>query len=220
VKEKLLSQIIKVRRATPHFQGKPVPDKDLRKIVEAGRLAPSGYNLQPWRFIVVQEKEQKNKLQKAVMNQPKVGEASVVIVACGVPDAWKEGDLDEMLELARKNGYGDSKEHEITRKKVEGSLGSKPGEAGGLKPDIGLWVNRHVMIAFTHMMLMAEAMGYDTAPMEGFYEDKVRDVLKIPENVRVVAVLTIGKLKGKDKPYAGRFELSKIIFSESWGKGY
>jgi nitroreductase len=73
------------------------------------------------------------------------------------------------------------------------------------------------MIAFTTMMWAAETMGYDTAPMEGFMEDQVKALLKIPARVRVVALLAIGRLKGKDKPYAGRFEPARSVFAEEWG---
>jgi nitroreductase len=62
-------------------------------------------------------------------------------------------------------------------------------------------------------------MGYDTAPMEGFMEDQVKALLKVPERVRVVAMLAIGRLKGKDKPYAGRFQPTRSVFAETWGKG-
>jgi nitroreductase len=68
------------------------------------------------------------------------------------------------------------------------------------------------------MMWMAEALGYDTAPMEGFPEDKVREALLIPDRIRVVALLAIGKLQGADKPYGGRFPMSRIFFGEEWGK--
>ena len=60
--------------------------------------------------------------------------------------------------------------------------------------------------------------GYDTAPMEGFFEDKVKSVLDIPESVRVVALLGIGKSKGADKPYAGRHQMRDICFAEKWGE--
>ena len=88
----------------------------------------------------------------------------------------------------------------------------------GVAPDWAVWVNRHVMIAFTTMMWTAEALGYDTAPMEGFYEDKVKSVLNIPASIRVVALLGIGKLKGPDKPYAGRHALRGVCFAEKWGE--
>jgi nitroreductase len=74
------------------------------------------------------------------------------------------------------------------------------------------------MIAFTTMMWAAETLGYDTAPMEGFMEDQVKALLQIPERVRVVALLAIGRLEGKDKLYAGRFEPARSVFAETWGK--
>ena len=90
--------------------------------------------------------------------------------------------------------------------------------AGAVRPDRAVWVNRQVMIAFTTMMWMAEALGYDTAPMEGFLEDKVRETLGIPDNVRVVALLGVGHRKGADKPYGGRFPISKLVYAERWGQ--
>ena len=74
------------------------------------------------------------------------------------------------------------------------------------------------MIALTTMMWTAETLGYDTAAMEGFMEDQVKAVLKIPERVRVVAMLGIGRLKGADKHYAGRFDPARTVFAETWGE--
>src|SRR5262245_24074955 len=216
--EKLLSEVIRDRRATPSFESIPVHEVDLRKIMEAGLSAPSGYNLQPWRFVVVRDPEQRKRLREAALNQPKVEEAPVVIVACGDKEGWRNGDLEEMLRIAAANGYGGPEQHERVRRAATSFLGSSPGDKGGVAPDFGMWVNRHVMIAFTHIMLMAEALGYDTAPMEGFSESKVRALLKIPESVRVVALLAIGRLKGLDKPFAGRFPMNRTVFAEEWGK--
>ena len=217
--EKLLSEVIRERRATGSFEPIPVHDEDLKKILRAGLEAPSGYNLQPWRFVVVRDPEQRKKLRAAAMGQPKVEEAPVVVVACGDPLGWRDGDLDEMLRLAKEHNYGGEAEHAAARRNITAFLGGTPGSAGGIAPDLGVWVNRHVMIAFTHIMLMAEALGYDTAPMEGFLEDKVKATLGIPERVRVVALLAIGRRKGDDKPYGGRFELDRVFFAEEWGKG-
>jgi nitroreductase len=74
------------------------------------------------------------------------------------------------------------------------------------------------MIAVTTMMRMAEVLGFDTAPMEGFFEDNVKSALYIPDGVRVVALLGIGRRKGPDKPYAGRHQVSGICFAEKWGQ--
>src|SRR5271156_6468597 len=98
--QKTLAQAIRERRATPSFDGQPIPAADLKQILDAGLHAPSGYNMQPWRFIVVQSAEQKKRLRAASYNQGKVEEASAVIVACGDADGWRK-DLDLMLQHGR-----------------------------------------------------------------------------------------------------------------------
>jgi nitroreductase len=216
--ERLLSEAIRERRATNSFEDVPIHSADLEKIVRSGLEAPSGYNLQPWRFVVVRSRDQKKKLRAAAFNQPKVEEASAVIVACGDPTGWKNGDLDEMLRLAKEHGFGGEQEHNQARAAVSGFLGSAPGKIAGLEPSFAVWANRHTMIALTTMMWAAETLGYDTAPMEGFEEDKVKAVLNIPASVRVVALLAIGRRKGDDKPYGGRFDINRIVFLDEWGK--
>ena len=217
-KERPLSEAIRERRSTPHFESTPIPEEDLKKILWAGLEAPSGYNLQPWRFVVVRDPEMRKKLKEAAMGQPRVEEAPVVVVACGDPQGWKNGDLEAMLKMGNEHGFPETG-NEGARNAVNGLLGGKGGEAAGISGNILVWINRHVMIAFTTLMWMAECLGYDTAPMEGFFEDKVKQVLNIPPEVRVVALLAIGKRKGNDKPYGGRFESTKLVFDNQWGKG-
>jgi len=216
--EKPLSRLIAERQATRHFEPAAVAEADLQQILQAGLAAPSGYNLQPWRFVVVRDPEQRRRLREAAMGQPKVEEAPVVIVACGDPTGWKNGDLEEVVRMAGARGSGTPAEHESTRRNVIKFLGGVPGNHGGIAPDLAVWVNRQVMIAFTTMMWMAEALGYDSAPMEGFWEDKVKQLLKIPDTVRVVALLAIGHRSTPDKPHGGRFPISHTVFAEEWGK--
>jgi nitroreductase len=218
VSERLLSEVLAERRATPHFDSvAPVLDEDLDRILRAGLEAPSGYNLQPWRFVVVRDPEQRKRLRAAAMGQPKVEEAPVVIVACGDTEGWKNGDLEEMLRLGNEHGFPESG-NDGARRAVSTLLGGQAGTAAGIEQDVRIWINRHVMIAFTTMMLMAEALGYDTAPMEGFFEDKVRETLGIPPTVKVVALLAVGHRSGNDKLYGGRFSMSRLVFEEAWGK--
>src|SRR5215472_2449489 len=122
--EKPLSQALRERRATVSFEDVPIHSADLEKIIRAGLEAPSGYNLQPWRFVVVRDREQKKKLRAAAFGQPKVEEASAVIVACGDPEGWKNGDLEEMIRLAKQNGYGGDPEHSQMRASITGFLGN------------------------------------------------------------------------------------------------
>jgi nitroreductase len=208
--KKTLTQAIAERRATPSFDGTPIPLDDLKQILDAGLHAPSGYNMQPWRFIVVQSTEQKKKLRAASYNQAKVEEASAVIVACGDADGWRK-DLDLMIQLGREGGMPESYASQA-RTSVSNFL------SGFSREQMHGWLNKHVMIALTSMMLMAEVMGYDTAPMEGFEQDKVHEVLRLPMSYCVVALLGIGHLKGPDKYYGGRFDMAHTVFGEEFGK--
>lgn len=206
-----LIELVHRRRATSTFTSAPVREEDLRWILRAGLESPSGYNLQPWRFVVVRDPKQRRRLRVAAMNQEQVEQAPVVIVACGDMEGWKE-DLEEVIRIGRNHGTLDKARAARKRKYVTADLGSHP--------NMPMWVTKQAMIAATTMMWMAEALGYDTGPMEGFYEDQVRQVLGIPGHVRVIFLLTVGHLQGKDHPYPGRLPTSRTLFAERYGQSF
>ncbi len=78
---------IKNRYSVRDYKLEPVPKQSLENILSAGRLAPSGHNKQPWKFVVVQNEDKKRKLARAAHHQDFVGQAPIVIVAVGLePD--------------------------------------------------------------------------------------------------------------------------------------
>src|SRR5713226_3881268 len=105
--ERLLSKAIAERRATLSFDGSPIPDDALSATVRAGIESPSGFNLQPWRLIVIRGAEQKRRLREAAMNQLKVEEAGAVIVCCGDLNAWRGQSLDDVLAEAARHGFSE-----------------------------------------------------------------------------------------------------------------
>jgi nitroreductase len=198
------------RRATPAFSPtSEVAEDDLKTILRAGLEAPSSYNLQPWRFIVVRDIEQRRRLRTAAMNQDQVEQAPVVIVACGDTVGWRE-DLESIIEIGRDHGFTEQSRIDRKRTNVKRELGSHPNMAQ--------WVTKQTMIAATTMMWMAEALGYDTGPMEGFYEDQVRQVLEIPNHVCVLFLIAIGTLDGEDSKYPGRLPPSRTVSAERYGQ--
>lgn len=203
-----LTQVLLDRRATSHFRPDPVPSEYLETILKFGAQAPSGYNLQPWRFIVVRELEARRRLQKAAMDQGKISEAPVVIIAFGVPGEWRK-DLDAVVAEGTRRGQGSPKDAESVKEGATQFL-------QGFQPAV--WLNRHTMIAFTTMMLVAESYGLDTAPMEGFDPTAVKEAFELPAEAEVVALLAIGFGKEPDRPYGGRFALSEFVFSERYGQ--
>lgn len=79
-------EIMRRRQSIRKYQATPVPEDVLARVLEAARMAPSGKNLQPWKFIVVKDPGTKAKLAVASVNQRFIAEAPVVVVACGFPD--------------------------------------------------------------------------------------------------------------------------------------
>ena len=77
----ILPEIL-TRRTVRKFKTDPINKEILERILEAGRLAPSAKNRQEWRFIVIQQKDQREKIKAAAFGQEHVGEAPVVIAAC------------------------------------------------------------------------------------------------------------------------------------------
>ncbi len=90
----ILLDIIKRRRSVRRFDGNEIPHEVMEQILEAGRWAPSGANAQPWRFIVVTEKEKLKFIAECcyytIFKSRHVGEASAAMVICADPRAGSE----------------------------------------------------------------------------------------------------------------------------------
>ena len=207
---KPINEVLLERRATNNFTDEEVPVEYLEAILKLGAQAPSGYNLQPWRFVVVRDAENRKRLQQVAFGQPKVAEAPVVIIAVGMKEEWKE-TADEVLREGARRGAGSLDTVEKYKQSAVGFVSSM---------DQAMWVNRHTMIALTTMMLVAEAYGLDTAPMEGFDAAGVKREFGIPDEGEIVALLAVGRAKQPDKPYTGRFPLERIVFAERFGEGW
>ena len=204
---KSLIDTVLQRRATSHFKADAVPEEYLNAILRLGAQAPSGYNLQPWRFIIVRDEKNLRRLQQAAFKQPKITEAPVVIIALGLKEDWKR-QAEEVFQDGAKRGAGNPATVEQYKQRALDFLAQLP---------MDVWVNRHTMIAVTTMMLAAETYGFDTAPMEGFDAQAIKFEFTIPEEAEVVALLAIGHAQEPDKAYPGRFALDQIVYSEQFG---
>jgi nitroreductase len=203
-----ITDVLLERRATTHFQPDPIPPEHLEAILSAAAQAPSGYNLQPWRFVVVGDADAKRRLQQAAFGQAKVSEAPVCVIALGMKEEWRRTAREVFEEGARR---GLSKPEDVD-KGLQGALAFLDTQ------DMRAWVNRHVMIAVTTMMLVAEAYGFDTAPMEGFDAEAVKREFGVPDEAEVVALLAIGTAAKPIKKYPGRFALDRIVFADRYGE--
>lgn len=79
-------EAIQKRQSIRKYKEEPIPENILCRVLEAARLAPSGKNLQPWKFILVRDEALKKKLAIASAGQFFIAKAPIVVVACGFPD--------------------------------------------------------------------------------------------------------------------------------------
>lgn len=105
-----LIESVTQRRSINYFEpGQEIPEDKIIELLKLANLAPSSFNLQPWRLIVVRDKERKRALRACAMNQPKVEEASIVLIIIADPDG-AELNRERMLQSSMDLGYLKSEE--------------------------------------------------------------------------------------------------------------
>jgi nitroreductase len=186
------------RRSIRAFVQEPVPREDLEQIIEVASLAPSAFNAQPWRFVVVEDAELKAKLAGVAFNQRQVHSAPAVIVLyTDIADT-----LANVHDIVHP-GLG-AEQHEQTVKSIVGFLNSKDSA------DAEAWGAGQGNIALGYLLLAAEGLGYQTSAMAGFDPEGVKKLLGLPANVRVNALVAVGKGAEEGFPHH-RHPVSRLV---------
>lgn len=188
---------------------KKIPAETWAQLEESLILTPSSFGLQPWKFIVIQDKELREKLVPHAWNQRQVADCSHLVIMT-VPKALSvehvDANLARMVEVR-----GGSADGLLSFRNMV--LGFREGlEAkGGLEQ----WAKLQSYIALGQLMLAASLLGLDTCPMEGFVPAKFDEVLGLEKEGLTTAVLCPVGYRSADDRYAGlpkvRFEAKDII---------
>jgi nitroreductase len=183
-----------IRAYTPD----PIPAADLEAILTATSFAPSAFNLQPWRFVVVQDSATKALLASAAYKQKQVTAAPAVIVLyTDMTDT-----LATLDELVRPGTSPDKAEGFL--KLIRGIYEPQTVEQRET------WGYAQGHIALGYLLLAAEAHGYSTSPMAGFEPDKVKELLGLPAHVRIPALIAIGRGAEEGAPHH-RHSLKRLV---------
>ena len=206
-----VSEAIKKRRSIRKFKPDPIPEEKIRLLLESARLAPSGTNTQPWRFIVVKDDDTKRELQEAAHNQRHIKSAPVIIVCCADLKAFKEFPerVDELIESGALP--------ERTREVFIPYL--KKGMSTVTKDALMIAAAANVAIAVEHIVLQAVEIGLGTCWVRWYEDNKIKEILDIPKHVEVMALLPVG-VPDEEPSQRPRQELNKIVYSETYGEGY
>lgn len=210
-----LKEAIERRRAARAFRREPIPEVILTEILRLGVRAPSGYNLQPWRFIVLQKQESKEKLKACAFNQSQVGEAPVVLICCGDRRVTQPEYIESVIELGNAAGAMTDAFADVMRQQIPSLFDNPPSFES-----VEAWTNRHTMLAVAHMMIVAKSYGVDSCPMEGFSSVQVKEAFKIPAEVDVCCLLCLGYITEPYKRYGGRFGINQVCYGENFGDSF
>ncbi|MGG0888151.1 nitroreductase family protein [Cytobacillus horneckiae] len=195
-----LKELIKNRRSANNFiEGIPITQNDLNPIFEDVKFAPSAFNLQHTEYIAVLDKDLKDKVYEAAYKQYKVKSASAVILVTADRLAYKQTERihQGMLSL------GMLTEFELTEM-IEDNTHFYEGRGEAFQKEDAI---RNASLSAMLFMLAAKNHGWDTCPMIGFDQEKLRNLLDIPSTHEIVLMITIGhekmsnrRLRGYRKP--------------------
>ncbi|MFD3257116.1 nitroreductase family protein [Paenibacillus lentus] len=190
------TELIDQRRSANNFiEGVQITEKDLDPIFRDVMLAPSSFNLQPSEYIVVMDDEMKEKIREAAYNQYKVHTASAVIIVTADRQAYEQTERLHQGMLA----LGILKDFEVQDIIEENKLFYESRGEQFKKED----AVRNGSLSAMFFMLAAKNHGWDTCPMIGFDQEKVRELLKIPYTHEIVLMITIGKEKKESRRLRG-----------------
>jgi nitroreductase len=200
-----LLQKLNWRYATKEFDSsKKIPAETLENLLEALRLAPSSFGLQPWKFVVVENAELRQKLRAAAWNQGQITDASHVIVLCR-KEGFGASDIEAFIKATA----------EARGQNVEDLAGYKQMMEGALLPrsaeQLAVWSSEQIYLALGVLLTACAAQDVDACPMEGFDPAQFDQILDLPaQGLRSVVVCAVGYRSENDK-YASA---AKVRFSK------
>ena len=175
-----VKETIEARRSVKHYDPDHVmPEQDLAELIRLTKLAPSSFNMQNYRILVVRNPEIRQQIRAAAWDQPQVTDASVLFILCADLTAHQENPSTYWAHAPQE---------------VQDILGPmiQPFYEGKdtLIRDEAM---RSSALAGMTLMLAAKDMGYDSCPMIGFDGEKVAELINLPKHYALSFMIPVGK---------------------------
>jgi len=191
------------RRSIRKYKQDPVPDELVQELLDAARLAPSGTNHQPWRFVVVKDQSVKGQIQAAAFDQKFLSDAPVLLVCCADLMTYSRDTRKRLQELIDAGVMGP--EAFDAYPDVD-----KPKDMDALKPMIP-HAMLNVAIATEHIALRAVSLGLGTCWVQFMKARKISQILDLPENIVVTALMPVG-YPDQNPAQRPRVALEQIVY--------
>ncbi len=187
-KKELCSKAIEFRHACKTFcKKKIINDEDIRYILEAGRMAPSSFGQEGWKFLVITNTELKQRLRPVCWNQAQIETCSHLVVILAAIESLRPQSGEVQKRFARRRLPKEQEEAYIERYSEFLHKEIADDEA------MFCWSSKQTYLAAMQMMLAAAALEIDSCPIEGFEREKVEEILEIDtKEYRVSLLLPFG----------------------------
>jgi nitroreductase len=192
-----VSEAIESRHSIRQFVQESISKEQITEIIRLAGIAPSAWNLQPWRFHIATDKQTKERLQEAAYGQTQVTSAPVVIMVAS--------DMEDVVAHLM-----DTVHPGLTEERRQEEVANLSAFFNGMTVDErGHWGLAQTGIALGFLLLAAQGLGYATVPMLGFDPVKVREIFGLAEHVKFAAMVPVGHQAREGHPHH-RHPLDKI----------
>ena len=179
---KVMHERKSVRKYDPQFK---IPQSQLEELLMEASSAPSSSNLQPWRFLVIQDEAIKKELRTIAFNQEQVETSSAIIAVLGDIEMYK--NVEEVNNQNFELGYMDEATKNMM---IENSLKLYSNLPEEVLTNIATF---DAGLISMQIMLLAKDMGYDTVPMGGFDKNAFAKRFELPDHIKPILLIAIGK---------------------------
>ncbi|UKS23991.1 nitroreductase family protein [Paenibacillus sp. HWE-109] len=199
-------KVLEERHSVKQYQtGHQIPKADLDAILTGATLAPSSWNLQHWKLLVIDDQAQKEKLLPIAYGQKQIVESSVVIAVLGDLEANKNAAA--AFGPAVEAGFMPQAVFDTLVGQIEGAY-----QYPQVARDEAI---RNGSLAAMQLMLAAKSLGYDTCPMGGYDAGKFVEAFNVPSRYVPVMLISLG-LAATPARSAGRFSLDQVVVSNTF----
>jgi nitroreductase len=192
------------RRAVKHFDKKHIMTREEeRKLLEATIQAPTSFNIQHWRFVILRDPELRAKIRKEYGNdQAQMTDASLLILFTADMQAWRKNP----------ERYWSNAPQEVSDLLVNWMGPFHEGREWLQRDE----AQRSIGLAMQTMMLAAQDLGYQSCPMIGFDIEKLAALIKLPEDHVMGPMVAIGKGMKDPWPKPGQLALEEVVLENSF----
>lgn len=196
-------EAIRSRRAIKQYDSSHrMTEDEIRGLMELTLQAPTAFNIQHWRFVLVRNPDLRAKIRAVAWDQAQVTDSSLLVILCGDTQAWAKDPVRYWCKAPQE---------------VQDFLVPAIGEYYKGKEQVQRdEVMRSAGLAGQTLMLAAKAMGYDTCPMDGFDFEAVGKLINLPADHIISFMIAVGKGTKEAWPKPGQLPYDEVVKIDSF----